>query len=136
VKRRVRELQSETAKAAVMTLEEQRLLLASIARGEQKGAKISDRLRAIEIDARLAGHANGKEEKPRPRILPEIIIREPGDPGWEPRNLPGAPDVEGEEPAPIIINVPATWGRRRGGRTATPGNGSGNRTPAGVETQP
>lgn len=109
VRQRVQELQRETAKAAVMTLEEQRLLLASVARGEHAGARISDRLRAIEIDAKLAGHANGKDDKPRPSIMPRIIIREPGDPGdpgWEPRNPPRAPDVEGEEPAPIIFNVP------------------------------
>lgn len=55
VRGRVQELQGETAKAAVMTLEEQRLLLAAIARGEHLNAKICDRIRAIELDAKLAG---------------------------------------------------------------------------------
>ena len=77
VKRRVRELQSETAKAAVMTLEEQRLLLASVARGEQAGAKISDRLRAIEIDAKLAGHGSGRDARAQSSIVPPIIINAP-----------------------------------------------------------
>ena len=74
VRRRVRELQREAAKAAVMTLEEQRLLLAAIARGEHTVSKMSDRLRAIEIDAKLAGYANGKDDKFRRSIVPEIII--------------------------------------------------------------
>lgn len=49
VRQRVQELQGDAARAAVMTLEEHRLLLASVARGEHTGVKISDRLRAIEI---------------------------------------------------------------------------------------
>ena len=122
VKRRVRELQGEAARAAVMTLEEQRLLLAAVARGEHKGAKISDRLRAIEIDAKLAGHANGKEDKPRASIVPEIIIREEGDPGWERHPTPKAPYhlVDGEEPQPVVFNVPAHWGNRRSGEALSP----------------
>ena len=79
VRRRVRELQGEAAKAAVMTLEEQRLLLAAVARGEHTGSKLSDRLRAIEIDAKLAGHTNDRDDKSRPRIVPEIIINMPAE---------------------------------------------------------
>lgn len=109
VQRRVRELQAETAKAAVMTLEEQRLLLAAVARGEHKGAKISDRLRAIEIDSKLAGHASGNDDKPRPSIVPRMIIRYGGDPVPE-------PDVAGEEPAPIICNLPEIFRYGRGER--------------------
>ena len=75
----MRELQREAAKAAVMTLEEQRLLLAAIARGEHAGLKMSDRLRAIEIDAKLAGHTNDRDDKSRPRIVPEIIINMPAE---------------------------------------------------------
>ena len=79
VRRRVRELQREAARAAVMTLEEHRLLLAAIARGEHTGSKMSDRLRAIEIDAKLAGHANAKDGNLRPSIVPEIIINMPAE---------------------------------------------------------
>lgn len=117
VQRRVRELQGEAAKAAVMTLEEQRLLLAAVARGEHKGAKISDRLRAIEIDAKLAGHASGKEDKPRPSIVPRIIIRYGDDPLPEP--------VAGEEPPPMICNLPEIFRYGRGERRQNHSPGAG-----------
>lgn len=119
VKRRVRELQSETAKGAVMTLEEQRLLLAAVARGEHKGAKISDRLRAIEIDAKLAGHASGKDETTRPSIVPRMIIRYGSDPAPEP--------VAGEEPPPMICRLPEIFRYGRG-RRRQDHPGAGNET--------
>lgn len=124
VQRRVRELQAETAKAAVMTLEEQRLLLAAVARGEHKGAKISDRLRAIEIDSKLAGHLNGKGDKAAPSILPRMIIRYGGDPVPE-------PSVAGEEPAPITCNLPEIFRYGRGERPQDHSPGAGNETAAG-----
>jgi len=60
VRERVTELQSAAATAAVLTLERKRQLLADIAEGRQQQAKISDRLRAIELDAKLAGEFHEK----------------------------------------------------------------------------
>lgn len=60
VRKRVAELQSAAATEAVLTLERKRQLLADIAEGRQQEAKISDRLRAIELDARLAGEFHEK----------------------------------------------------------------------------
>lgn len=139
VRARVQELQGEAAKAAVMTLAEQRLLLASVARGEQFGAKISDRLRAIEIDAKLAGNANDKNDKndkALQNIMPRIIIRNPGDPGREPRNSPRAPDVDGEERAPIVFNVPEIFMYERGERPQNQSPGAVNGTAASARSLP
>ena len=60
VRERVTELQGAAATAAVLTLERKRQILADIAEGRQQEAKISDRLRAIELDARLAGEFHEK----------------------------------------------------------------------------
>lgn len=77
VQRRVRELQGEAAKAAVMTLEEHRLFLAAVIRGEHADAKISDRVRAVEIDAKLAGHFDAKDGIPSREGLPPIVFNVP-----------------------------------------------------------
>jgi len=55
VQKRVLEMQGEAAKAAVLTLEERRLFLAAVVRGEHADAKMPDKLRAAELDAKLAG---------------------------------------------------------------------------------
>ncbi len=60
VRERVTELQSAAATAAVLTLERKRQILADIAEGRQQQAKISDRLHAIELDAKLAGEFHEK----------------------------------------------------------------------------
>jgi len=87
VRERVTESQSTAATAAVLTLERKRQLLADIAEGRQQQAKISDRLRAIELDARLAGELNEK-----------LDVR------WQRQQT---------EHRPIIFNIPAAISQPR-----------------------
>ena len=57
VSARVAELQAEAAKACVMTLTQRRELLARFAQSE--GERTADRIRALELDAKLAGELKG-----------------------------------------------------------------------------
>ena len=60
VRERVAELQRAAATAAVLTMERKRQLCADVAKGRHPDARISDRLRAIELDAKLAGEFHEK----------------------------------------------------------------------------
>lgn len=57
VNARVAALQAESAKACVLTIEKRRELLARFAQDATE--KTADRIRALELDARLAGHLKG-----------------------------------------------------------------------------
>ena len=116
----MRELQGEAASAAVMTLADKRLFYAAVVRGQVAGASLSDRLRASELDSKLAGHLNGKGDKEAPSIVPRMIIRYGSDPLPEP--------VAGEEPPPMICNLPEIFRYGRGERRQDHSPGAGNET--------
>lgn len=60
VRRRVGELKEASATATVLSLREKREYLASLVRGAGEEARLADRLRALELDAKLAGEFTEK----------------------------------------------------------------------------
>lgn len=60
VRDRVADLKECSATAAILSLSEKREILAGVVRGGEADAKLSDRLRALELDAKLAGEFTEK----------------------------------------------------------------------------
>lgn len=115
VRDRVRELQTQVEKQTLLTMQRRRELLCE--RAERPDITAMALVSVLLADARLAGDLPGKASRTDnlenlPSIVPRIIVREPGDPGWRQHQPPRAPHMVGEEPPPLIIDAPRFGGRR------------------------
>lgn len=71
----VDKLRAEADRKCVMDLVEKRKVLAKIARSDSLDVKDSDRIRAIDIDAKLAGHYAPEELNINGSILGQILAK-------------------------------------------------------------